>query len=98
MMPLCYKAAREREQFMCNLVAGMRQTTPEEARTRIMIGDKQECLDTIERYRKPASRTSSSCSSRPYFQRRDPGVRRGGHPGGAPSEALHRRRSPCSFG
>jgi len=30
----------------------MRQTTPEAARKQIMIGDKQECLDTIERYTK----------------------------------------------
>ena len=38
-------------QMVCNLIAGMRQTTPEEVRAQIMIGDKQECLDTVERYR-----------------------------------------------
>jgi len=52
MMPLCYKAAPPRQEFMCNLIANMGQTTPEAARQRIMIGDKQECLDTIERYTK----------------------------------------------
>lgn len=52
MIPLAYKANPERQQFMCNLVAGMRGTTPEEARRGIMIGDKQECLETVERYRK----------------------------------------------
>jgi len=52
MMPLCYKAAEPRQQFVCQLVASMGETTPEEARQRIMIGDKQECLDTIERYTK----------------------------------------------
>jgi alkanesulfonate monooxygenase SsuD/methylene tetrahydromethanopterin reductase-like flavin-dependent oxidoreductase (luciferase family) len=31
-------------------MAGMRQTTPEAARKQIMIGDQQECLDTIARY------------------------------------------------
>jgi F420-dependent oxidoreductase-like protein len=51
MLPLCYKAPAPREEFMCNLIAGMRQTTPAAARRQIMIGDKQECLDTIERYR-----------------------------------------------
>ena len=57
--------AASAQQFMCNLIAGMRQTTPEEARKQIMIGDKQECLDTVERYAQGrASRTSSSCSSR----------------------------------
>jgi alkanesulfonate monooxygenase SsuD/methylene tetrahydromethanopterin reductase-like flavin-dependent oxidoreductase (luciferase family) len=34
------------------MIATMGQTTPEEARKRIMIGDKQECLDTVERYRR----------------------------------------------
>lgn len=52
MMPLCYKAGAEREQMMQGLIAGMRQTTPEAARESIMIGDRQECLDTIDRYTK----------------------------------------------
>jgi len=52
MIPLAYKADADRQQFMCGLIAGMRGTTPEEARRGIMIGDKQECFDTIERYRK----------------------------------------------
>jgi F420-dependent oxidoreductase-like protein len=52
MIPLCYKAAAPREEFMCNLIANMRQITPAEARRQIMIGGKQECLDTIERYGK----------------------------------------------
>jgi F420-dependent oxidoreductase-like protein len=50
LIPLCYKAAAPRQEFMCSLVANMRQTNPEEARRQIMIGDKQECLDTIDRY------------------------------------------------
>ena len=52
MLPLCYKAAPEREQFVCQLMARLRQTTPEEARSQIMIGGKEECLDTIARYRR----------------------------------------------
>ena len=51
MLPLCYRAP-DREQFVCHLVANMRQTTPEVARKSIMIGDKQECLDTVERFTK----------------------------------------------
>jgi F420-dependent oxidoreductase-like protein len=50
LMPLCYRATAERRQFMCQLIAGMRQTTPENAREQIMIGEKQECLDCVERY------------------------------------------------
>jgi F420-dependent oxidoreductase-like protein len=52
MIPLAYKADAERQQFMCNLVAGMRGTSAEEARKGIMIGDRAECFDTIERYRR----------------------------------------------
>ena len=51
MMPLCYRN-KDREGFVQGLIAAMRQTTPEEARGQIMIGEKQECLDTIERYRR----------------------------------------------
>ena len=50
LIPLCYRAAPEREQFVCQVMASMRQTTPEQARPQIMIGQKQECLDTVERY------------------------------------------------
>jgi F420-dependent oxidoreductase-like protein len=49
-MPLCYRASKEREQFVCAVAAAMDQSSPEEVRGRIMIGDTQECLDTIERY------------------------------------------------
>jgi F420-dependent oxidoreductase-like protein len=48
-MMFCY-AAPEREQMMMQIVAGMGQTTPEKARGQFMVGGKQECLDTIERY------------------------------------------------
>ena len=49
LMPLCYRAPA-REPFVQNLIAGMRQTTPAEARKQIMIGDKAECLEAVERY------------------------------------------------
>jgi F420-dependent oxidoreductase-like protein len=48
-MAFCYDNP-DREQMMMQIVAGMAQTTPDEARRQIMIGGKQECLDTIERY------------------------------------------------
>ena len=50
LLPLCYRAAPPREDFICRLMASMRQTTPELVRREIMIGDKKECLDTIARY------------------------------------------------
>jgi alkanesulfonate monooxygenase SsuD/methylene tetrahydromethanopterin reductase-like flavin-dependent oxidoreductase (luciferase family) len=51
MMPLCYSAGSEREGFVTQIVAAMQQCSPEEARLRIMIGSKSECLDTVARYR-----------------------------------------------
>ena len=52
MLPLCYKASKDREQMIAGTVAATTGATPEQARDRIMIGGKDECLDLIERYRK----------------------------------------------
>ena len=52
MLPLCYKASKEREQMIAQVVAGMARISPEQARDRIMIGDKDECLDKVAAYRK----------------------------------------------
>lgn len=52
MIALAYTRDTARQQFVCNLIGGMFGATPEAARKAIMIGDKQECLDTIERYGK----------------------------------------------
>jgi hypothetical protein len=79
MLPLCYRAP-EREQFVCHLVANMRQTTPEVARKSIMIGDKQECLDTVARYQKAGFTALHLHALHAVLRGRDPGVRGGGHP------------------
>ena len=52
MMPLCYKASKEREQMISAVGAGMGQISPEQARDRIMIGGKDECLDKVAQYAK----------------------------------------------
>ena len=52
MMPLCYKAPKEREQMIAGAVAAMTGGTPEQMRDRMMIGGKDECLERIEQYRK----------------------------------------------
>jgi len=75
MMPLCYNASRERQEFVCNLIVHMRATspsgartiTPELARKEIIIGDKQECLDTIERYAKVGVTHFIFMCFAPYF-------------------------------
>ncbi|HVN87432.1 MAG TPA: LLM class F420-dependent oxidoreductase [Candidatus Binatia bacterium] len=68
MMPLCYKAAPPRQDFMCGLIANMRGVTPEEARKQIMIGDKQECLDTVERYTKAGITHFIFMTFAPFFE------------------------------
>ena len=52
MMPLCYKASEDRERLICGGVASTAGITPEQARDRIMIGTKDECLDKIAQYQK----------------------------------------------
>lgn len=52
MLPLCYRASKEREQMISGAVAATAQIKPEQARDRIMIGGKDECLEKIEQYRK----------------------------------------------
>jgi alkanesulfonate monooxygenase SsuD/methylene tetrahydromethanopterin reductase-like flavin-dependent oxidoreductase (luciferase family) len=67
MLPLCYRATPEREQFMCRLVASMRQCTPEEARPQIMIGSTDECLATVARYAKVGVTHFIFMTFPPYF-------------------------------
>ena len=52
MLPLCYKAPKDREQMVLGTVAATAGGTPEAVRDRVMIGGKDECLDKIEQYRK----------------------------------------------
>jgi len=67
MMPLCYTEDRDRQNTICGMTAAIRQTTPEEARKQIMIGGKQECLDTIERYRQVGVTHFIFMSFVPYY-------------------------------
>jgi F420-dependent oxidoreductase-like protein len=50
MLPLCYRAPAAREEFMCGVFAALHGITPADARAQLMIGGKQECLDTVSRY------------------------------------------------
>jgi uncharacterized protein (TIGR02118 family) len=52
MMPLCYKASKEHEHMISQVVAGMARISPEQARDRTMIGGKDECLDKVAAYKK----------------------------------------------
>ena len=57
--------------------------TPEEARRRIMIGGKEECLDTIERYRRVGVTHFIFMTFAPYNEDEIQALRRGGHARGA---------------
>jgi F420-dependent oxidoreductase-like protein len=52
LMFFAYRAPKERETAMVNAIAGMRQTTPDQARKQMMVGSREECLETIDRYSK----------------------------------------------
>jgi alkanesulfonate monooxygenase SsuD/methylene tetrahydromethanopterin reductase-like flavin-dependent oxidoreductase (luciferase family) len=67
MMPLCYRAPAERQAFRCSTIAGLRQTTPEQARKEMMIGDKLECLDVVDRYVKAGVTHFIFMLFAPYF-------------------------------
>ena len=49
---LCYRPSREQEAEAMRFTALIGRTSPEEARKQMMIGDRQECLDKIELYRR----------------------------------------------
>ncbi len=48
--PFCYRASREQENTAINFAAALGRTSPDEARKQMMIGGRDECLHTIERY------------------------------------------------
>jgi F420-dependent oxidoreductase-like protein len=49
---LCYRPSREQEAEAVRFTAMIGRTSTEEARKQMMIGDRQECLDKIELYRR----------------------------------------------
>jgi F420-dependent oxidoreductase-like protein len=49
---LCYRAGAQREKEVMARAAAMSRGAPQEARKNVVIGSAEECLETIERYRK----------------------------------------------
>jgi F420-dependent oxidoreductase-like protein len=49
-LQLCYRGGKEREEKTLATAAAHAQTTIEQARDCAMIGERQECIDKIERY------------------------------------------------
>ncbi len=67
LMPLCYRASEERERLTTKMIAGMEQSSPDVARKRIMIGNADECLATVERYRKAGITHFIFMTFQPYY-------------------------------
>jgi alkanesulfonate monooxygenase SsuD/methylene tetrahydromethanopterin reductase-like flavin-dependent oxidoreductase (luciferase family) len=67
MMPLCYTENADRQNMVCNIMAMTRQTTPDQVRDQIMLGNKQQCIDTVERYRKVGVTHFIFMMFAPYF-------------------------------
>jgi F420-dependent oxidoreductase-like protein len=68
MISMCYRAPKEREEMMAGLVAMMSQQTPQQARKQMMIGGRDECLETIERYTKVGVTHFIFMMMAPYFE------------------------------
>ena len=51
MMPLVYTTDAERQKMMCELLAGLYDTTPDNVPERIMIGSRDQCLEKVNAYR-----------------------------------------------
>lgn len=49
-IPFCYRASREQEGAAIQFAAALGRTSPVEARKQMIIGGKDECLDTVDRY------------------------------------------------
>ena len=52
MMGLTYRAPAEREKAALARITAISGATPEQARRQMMIGSREECLETIDRYLK----------------------------------------------
>jgi alkanesulfonate monooxygenase SsuD/methylene tetrahydromethanopterin reductase-like flavin-dependent oxidoreductase (luciferase family) len=51
-LALCYKAPQQRQDLATQMIAMMTQGTPEQAREKMIVGGKQECIERIEGYLK----------------------------------------------
>ena len=67
MLPLCYTENVDRQSMVCNVMALTRQATPDAVREQIMLGSKQQCLDTVERYTKVGVTHFIFMMFAPYF-------------------------------
>jgi F420-dependent oxidoreductase-like protein len=67
MLPLCYTGDADRQSMVCNVMALTRQTTADAAREMVMLGGKQQCLDTVERYRRAGITHFIFMLFTPYF-------------------------------
>jgi hypothetical protein len=52
MMGLTYRAPAEREKAALGRIMAISGSTPEQARCQLMIGPREECMETIDRYLK----------------------------------------------
>ena len=67
MMGLCYRAPKERESASVALISAMSNTPPEQARRQLMVGSREECLETIERYNRAGVTHFIFMQLKPYF-------------------------------
>lgn len=66
MMVLCYRAP-EREKVSLDRVSAVTSVSPEQARRQMMVGSREECLATIDRYIKVGVTHFIFTLPRPFF-------------------------------
>lgn len=52
MIPFAYRATPDEEQFVSNVIGRLRGKSPDAVRDSIMLGNKDQCLETVERFRR----------------------------------------------
>jgi F420-dependent oxidoreductase-like protein len=67
MIALCYAAPRQREDATTQLIGAMAGTDAKQARKQMMIGSRDECLETIDRYAKVGVTHFIFMMMAPYF-------------------------------
>jgi alkanesulfonate monooxygenase SsuD/methylene tetrahydromethanopterin reductase-like flavin-dependent oxidoreductase (luciferase family) len=67
MMGLTYRASAEREKTALGRISAISGSTPEEARRQMMIGSREECLETIDRYLRVGVTHFILTLPRPYY-------------------------------
>ena len=98
MMGLTYRASAEHEKAALGRIMAISGATPEQARRQMMIGSREECLETIDRYLKVGVTTLHLHAAAAVLSRRSSALCRRGDSRGALALARHDHDTVGSLG